>query len=292
MTKQQNSYIYAGFSILAWSSVSTAFKLGLGHLSPVGLLFISSLVATGFLAIVNAFTCQGFAGFSRNAIRSIPAGFLNPYLYYVILFTAYSRLRAQEAQSLNYTWAIVLSVLMVVFMKESFRIKDMGALLISFVGVLVISTRGKVLSLSFDDAWGTALALGSSLVWALYWVVSLRDKRDNQQKLFYNFLIGSGFIMAHIIISKSQLLLSGATLRAAILSGVWVGIFEMGLTFLLWLKALQLTDNTAKISNMVFLTPFISMFFIQNILKEPIHPATVIGLVLIVASNLLQKSSL
>ncbi|MCB5259059.1 MAG: EamA/RhaT family transporter, partial [Candidatus Cloacimonetes bacterium] len=50
--------------------------------------------------------------------------------------------------------------------------------------------------------------------------------------------------------------------------------------------------NTAKISNLIFLSPFISMFFIQSILKESIHPATIIGLLLIVVSNLVQKSNL
>lgn len=292
MNRQQSSYLYAGLSILAWSSVSTAFKLGLRHFSPVGLLLASALVATIFLGTITALRHAGFANFHMNLMISLPAGFLNPYLYYVILFTAYSRLRAQEAQSLNYTWAIVLSVFMVILMKESFRIKDAIALLISFVGVLVISTRGKLLTLTFDDAAGTALALGSSVVWALYWIVNLKDKRDNRQKLFYNFLVGTLFIFGHVIITRNNLFISGAKISTAILSGIWVGVFEMGLTFVLWLKALQLTDNTAKISNLVFLTPFISMFFIQSVLRESIHPATIIGLVLIVASNLIQKSTL
>ncbi|MDY0319978.1 MAG: EamA/RhaT family transporter, partial [Candidatus Cloacimonadaceae bacterium] len=61
------------------------------------------------------------------------------------------------------------------------------------------------------------------------------------------------------------------------------------LTFILWLKALQYTENSAKITNLIFLTPFVSMFMIQSILKESIHPATIVGLLLIVGSNLLQK---
>ena len=36
-----------------------------------------------------------------------PSGFLNPFLYYIILFKAYSLLPAQEALSLNYTWPLV-----------------------------------------------------------------------------------------------------------------------------------------------------------------------------------------
>jgi drug/metabolite transporter (DMT)-like permease len=290
MTNQHKSYIYALGSIFAWSTVSTAFKLALLELSPLGLLLISSSVATAFLAIAIWYDKGACCSeFFPNLAKSALAGFLNPFLYYVILFTAYSRLRAQEAQSLNYTWAIVLSVFMVIFMRQKFRIKDFVALLVSFVGVLVISTQGRLLSLKFDDPLGTSLALSSSLVWALYWIVNLRDNRPNLQKLFYNFLVGSLFIAAYLIISSTDLFLPAANISVGVLWGIWIGIFEMGLTFLLWLKALQLTENAAKISNLIFLTPFISMLFIAGILHESIHPATILGLILIVFSNMLQK---
>ena len=291
MKKHTMSYIYAGFAILAWSSVSTAFKLALVHLSPVGLLLLSSIVATAFLALYNAVVQQDcFRSFSRNIYRSIPAGFLNPYLYYVILFTAYSRLRAQEAQSLNYTWALVLPLFSMILCGERFRRKDLVALLISFTGVLLISTKGRILSLDFSDPIGTSLALGSSIIWALYWIVSLKDTRTNTVKLFYNFYVGTLFIMLHVIIGRISLFHADFILGPALLLAVWIGIFEMGLTFILWLKALQLTKNTAAISNLIFLSPFLSMFLISGILKESIHMATIIGLVLIVGSNLLQKS--
>lgn len=293
MKNQSKSYIFAGLSILAWSSVSTAFKLALGQLNPAGLLFFSALFATLFLACYNYITGQHcFIGFTKNIQQSLFAGFLNPYLYYVVLFIAYNRLRAQEAQSLNYTWAIMLSILSVVFLGEHFRLKDMLALLVSLVGVFIISTQGSLSILKFDDAFGSSLAIGSSFIWALYWIVSIKDKRPNSSKLFYNFLVGTILISLHIIITQESLFKPQASLAYALLSSLWVGIFEMGLTFLLWLKALQLTNNTAKISNLIFLSPFISMFFIQSILKESIHPATIIGLLLIVVSNLVQKSNL
>ena len=32
----------------------------------------------------------------------------------------------------------------------------------------------------------------------------------------------------------------------------YVGLFEMGITFVLWLSALKSTNNTARISNLIF----------------------------------------
>lgn len=227
-----------------------------------------------------------------NLLKSLVPGLLNPFLYYLMLFEAYSRLRAQEAQALNYTWAIVLAMFSIWLLKERFRIADMIALLVSFTGVLIISTKGKLHSMHFDDSMASAIALLTSLVWAFYWVINVKDQRQAEIKLFYNFLIGFIGVCAFMLLTGKPVFTNNAKLLPALFGGLYVGIFEMGLTFLFWFKALHYTNNTARISNLIFLTPFISLLFINGILHEAIHPATLWGLGLIVLSNLIQKSSL
>ncbi|HOA29902.1 MAG TPA: DMT family transporter [Candidatus Cloacimonadota bacterium] len=293
MTRQQTSYLYAALAILAWSSVSTAFKIALRQLTPIGLLVISSATASVLLCIYKALS-RSKPRLSRweNFKLSLCPALLNPFLYYLILFEAYSRLRAQEAQALNYTWAIVLSVFSVILLKERFRLKDMIALVISFCGVIVISTKGRVWDLHFDDAFGTALAAGSSIIWALYWIINMRDKRNSIDKLSGNFFLGFVFVSVLAIIGRMQLMHPEGRLLPALLAGIYVGIFEMGLTFVLWMKALQTSENTAKVANLIFITPFLSLLFIRFALSESIHVATIIGLCLIITSNLLQKLEL
>lgn len=293
MTRQQTSYLYAALAILAWSSVSTAFKIALRQLTPIGLLVISSATASVLLCIYKALS-RSKSRLSRweNFKLSLCPALLNPFLYYLILFEAYSRLRAQEAQALNYTWAIVLSVFSVILLKERFRLKDMIALVISFCGVIVISTKGRVWDLHFDDAFGTALAAGSSIIWALYWIINMRDKRNTIDKLSGNFFLGFVFVSVLAIIGRMQLMHPEGRLLPALLAGIYVGIFEMGLTFVLWMKALQTSENTAKVANLIFITPFLSLLFIRFALSESIHVATIIGLCLIITSNLLQKLEL
>lgn len=63
----------------------------------------------------------------------------------------------------------------------------------------------------------------------------------------------------------------------------------MGVTFLLWQKAMQATDRAASIGSLIFLSPFLSLIFISQILGEDIHPATFVGLVLIIAGLAVQK---
>jgi drug/metabolite transporter (DMT)-like permease len=291
MKKQQQAYYYALGAVLAWSTVSTAFKLSLKHLTPLGLLVFSSAAASLFLAGYWLLSPKTPA--SGNWKRSIPAGLLNPFVYYLMLFAAYDRLRAQEAQVLNYTWAIVLALGSAIILRQRLRPKDLVALFLSFLGVVVISTRGNLFQLRFDNPLGSFLAVSTSIVWASYWLLNMKDPRPAKDKLALNFAVGtvSALLYAAIVgkLNYQGLFTDDGTVWAGLLGGLYVGIFEMGFTFIIWQKALDTSENTASVSNLIFLTPFVSLLFITLVLKESIHPATFLGLILIMGSNLWQK---
>jgi drug/metabolite transporter (DMT)-like permease len=52
---------------------------------------------------------------------------------------------------------------------------------------------------------------------------------------------------------------------------------------------MELSTDNAKIGNLVFLAPFVSLIFIHFILKESIYITTFIGLVFIVAGIFVQQ---
>ena len=70
---------------------------------------------------------------------------------------------------------------------------------------------------------------------------------------------------------------------------MYVGLFEMGFSFVLWMKAMSFASSTDKIGNLVYLSPFMAMLFISGILGETILPTTIAGLLLIVAGIFIQK---
>ncbi|MEE9429517.1 MAG: EamA family transporter, partial [Melioribacteraceae bacterium] len=77
-----------------------------------------------------------------------------------------------------------------------------------------------------------------------------------------------------------------------ILGSTYVGLFEMGITFFLWMKGLQLSSNKAKTATLAYLAPFISMIFIAFFLGEKILPSSLLGLSLIVGGILFQYLNL
>jgi len=72
-------------------------------------------------------------------------------------------------------------------------------------------------------------------------------------------------------------------------SAVYIGLFEMGITFVLWLKALKLSKTTAQVSNLIYLTPFLSLLIINIMIGEKILISTIIGLILIVMGIIMQQ---
>jgi drug/metabolite transporter (DMT)-like permease len=74
-----------------------------------------------------------------------------------------------------------------------------------------------------------------------------------------------------------------------IAASIYIGIFEMGITFWFWLKALQMASSTDKVSNLVYLAPFLSLVFVHFILNEPVYYTTPAGLMLIISGILIQN---
>jgi drug/metabolite transporter (DMT)-like permease len=276
-------------TVVIWSTVASAFKLSLRHLDPLQLLLCACIASLLALASVLAF--QGRLGAirrtgRRDLLRCALLGALNPALYYVILFMAYDRLPAQEAQPLNYTWAITLSLLAVPLLGQTMSLKDLGAILVSYAGVVVISTHGAPLSMEFSSPMGVALALGSTIIWALYWICNTRGTVDPVVGLFLNFAFALPLILAATLLFSS---LPQLTMEAA-LGAAYVGVFEMGLTFALWLTAMKYAampqgGGTVRVANLIFLSPFLSLVFIHFLVGEDILPSTLIGLAFIIAGN-------
>jgi len=282
------AYLYALGAVVFWATSATAFKLSLRHLDTLNLLFFASLASTAVLlaylvltrrlALLRAFT-------RRDYLFSAVMGFLNPFLYYVILFEAYSRLLAQEAQPLNFIWPLTLVLLSIPLLGQRIKLGSIIAILISFSGVIVIGTRGNVLGFRFSNPTGVLLALSTTIVWSLFWILNTKDKQEETVRLFVNFAFASVFMLIALLY-RDRL---EAPSRPGLAGAIYVGLFEMGITFLLWLKALRSAPTTAHVVNLIYLVPFLSLLCIAAVLKEPIMPSTLVGLVLIIAGIVGQK---
>ncbi|EGR0393803.1 DMT family transporter [Vibrio vulnificus] len=276
-------------AVLLWSTVATAFKLTLAEFSPIQMLTVASVVSA--MALLTICALQGkltqiSTTFLSNPWYYLLLGLINPLAYYLILFKAYDLLPASQAQAINYSWAITLTLMAAVFLGQKIRKQDWVACVFSYVGVIVIATKGDLLGLSFESPLGVALALTSTLLWAGYWILNTKNQADPIVGVLLGFLVAIPFAIALTVIEGQSW---GQISTQGWLAVTYVGLFEMGVTFVLWLSALKLTNNTARISNLIFASPFISLMLLSSIIGEEIHPTTLIGLMLIIAGLVIQQ---
>lgn len=284
---QRTALMFAAAAVVLWSTVATAFKIALDHFEPAGLLLAATAVSAVCFAIV-AFMNRDWR-LPRNAWpRAMVLGALNPVLYYLVLFAAYDRLPAQIAQPLNYTWVLMLALLSVPLLKQRIDARLATGLVISYVGVVLIITRADFSAAPEFDGTGIGLALTSTVIWALYWILSRRATERALPLLLWSFL----FALIPLALLNLPTLISASPMNSdspgitGWLAAFWIGVVEMGVTFLIWQRAMALSTHTARTGQLVFLSPFLSLIFIATVLGESISPWSVSGLAVIVAGIL------
>ncbi|PXV62333.1 threonine/homoserine efflux transporter RhtA [Dysgonomonas alginatilytica] len=284
MTNSQENnkaLLYTTIAVLSWSTVATMFKMALRHFSHFEMLLVASLTALIIFGIV--MTIQK----KWTDLGKVPArqwewfalvGLVNPVAYYLVLFKAYALLPAQIAQPINYSWPIILLILLAIFAHKPIPKVKYAGMFLSLSGVALISLlSGGIGGQSLPMA-GLLLALLSACLWALYWIINNLNKAvDGTIALFLSFLFGSVYLLIASVFV-------GINLSSAqgLLSSIYVGIFEMGIPFVFFGLAIRKTNNPALINQMCYLSPFLSLFLIHIILGEQIYFTTYLGLFLIV----------
>ena len=287
MQKQTKAYLLTLLAVTFWGTAASAFKIALQYVTPYILLFYSALVSSVVLFAVLILQGKGAKLLTlglRQVGRAALLGLVNPFFYYLVLFKAYSLLPGQIAMSINYGWPLALTLLSVPILKQQLRRPQLIAIVVSFCGALVIATKGQFASFGGVSKLGLLLAFGSTIIWATFWLINARDNEDPVIKLFLGFTFG----VCYALLFSPFFGGIGLPEPRAFLPLVYIGLFEMGITFVFWLTALQLSSTAAKVGNLIYISPFLSLIFLRLVIGEEIHVTTFIGLLLIIGSILYQ----
>ncbi|MBP7179782.1 MAG: DMT family transporter [Dysgonomonadaceae bacterium] len=288
MKDNNKAILYVSITVLSWATVASAFKLALSSLTYYELLLIASFTALIAFAIILTFRKRWFLlrSVNRGQWRMFAiAGMLNPTMYYLVLFKSYELLPAQIAQPINYTWPVVLSVMLAIFARQRIPAVKFAGMAISLAGVAVISVGPGQLTGVGLSVIGLTLGIGSAFVWATYWLINrMNAETDQIMSLFLNFLFGTIYLLIIAPFMKIEI----SSLQG-VLAAVYSGLFEMTIPFIFFGIALKKTDNPALINHLCYLSPFLSLFIIHLILGESIYSTTYTGLALIVGGLLFNE---
>ena len=280
-------YLLASVSILLWGAAPAVSKLALGSLSGTQLLFASSAVAALFLFAV----CRATGRLSllktlrpRTLAALAGIGILGTFLYYEAYYAGLRTLSAQQATVINYLWPIFTVVLSARLTHERLSHKGQVALALSFLGVAIVATGGEASSLLGMDLRGVLFSLAGAVLYALFTSLSVRVKADTLVALLVYYMTSAAASGAALTATGDGFLPD----RSEVLVILWTGLLAYGLAYFTWMWALK-EGSTAKLSNLAYLTPVVSLFLIWLFLGEPVAPASFAGLSVILFGVMLQS---
>ncbi len=272
--------------MLSWSTVSTAYKIALESLSSIQLMYVSMAVAAIFLLVIMAAT-----GHIRDFLALSPRRYVigallgvTLYLYFIFLFGGYDRLPAQIAQPFNYTWTLVFALLAAKTMKQQIRKRELLWMVVAYSGVVVI-TSGASGTLGQISPTGLAFIATSTVIFAVYWVIKMKDDASSQAELVLCFAITCALAACTMAAREEAFILP----LHPVLAAAYTGLFDLGVPYVLWGMALSLSSSAARISTIPLLGPFLGLVWIRIILHEPIAWTTIPGLMLIVGGIFMQQ---
>ena len=287
MTPRNRSYLNLALCILLWASIPVASKKILAELNNLQLLFYStvfSAFALGALALWQRKSAILFQYTLRDIAHLSWLGFLGAFLYYVLLYGAFANTSAAEGFVLAYTWPILVSLLAVPLLGQKLTPFRMTAIAISFGGVVLIVTRGQMVAFQVENLAGNLLALCGAFVFALFSILGNRARFDLTIAAFVYFC-------AALVCSGAAVAVTGNLPLPSLSVWGWIlynGLLVNGVSYLFWFKALE-HGETFVVSNLLYLTPVLSLPLVRVFLNEPVHASAVSGLLLILAGILLQS---
>lgn len=286
----KKAYFYAAVSILFWSTVATITKLLLNGLNNFQVLWISSFFAGAFLWIVNIFTgkVKKFKKYSvKDFLITILIGLPGTFFYYVFYYAGTDILPASQAFIVNYMWPIMSVVFACIVLRERMTLKKCVAIAVSFLGVGIVTGKD-IFSGGSNVILGILSCFLGAVSYGLFTALNKKFHYDKMLSMAVNYLVT--FTVTTVINGVGGNLFLPSAVQVA--GFAWNGIFTMAIACTAWVIALD-KGNTAKISNLAYITPFLSLvwtFFVLN--DQGIKtPNSLIGLCVIVAGIFIQLIS-
>ena len=281
----KKSYVCAGTAIFCWSTIAAVSKILLKELNNIQLMWMSSLIAAVFLFVLNLLR----GNFKKHTeyklkdyILMVLIGLPGTFFYYVFFYAGTDILMASEAFIINYLWPIMSVLFACILLKEKLTARKVIAIIISFCGVAIVA-GGAIRAFDGKALIGAFYCILGAISYGVFTALNQKKSYDKMLALMVSYI--ATFILTTLI----NLFNKGLFVPTAIqlVPFLWNGIFTVAIATVCWAVALE-SGKTAKISNLAYITPFLSLVWTSIFLKEKITINALAGLVVIMVGILIQ----
>lgn len=282
-SKKAQGIVYVALCIFLWSMIPMFAKLSQSRLDHHQYLFYSSIISFLSLFVIALYhqkTHELLKYSGKMYLALFGLGFLD-FFYYLLLYFGYQKASGLEVLVMQYTWPIFIVLFSLVLLREKLGLNKLVSLVLGFLGVVVVITKGDLAQIDFGNIGVIVTVLVGAMSFALFSVLSKKVSINltNAVTIYfftaviYSFISMETFSSFIIPTAKEWLFI------------VINGIFLNGVSYLFWIKALQNAD-ASFVAPFIFITPILAAGFLIVSFDEPILPVYFIGLVLIILSGL------
>ena len=278
--------LYAFAAIAFWSTTATVSKLLLHSFTTIQMLAGCSAVAAVFLFAVNL--CTGKLSALKNYrlrdyLITAGVGLLGTFFYNMFLVFGIDRMLASQAMIINYLWPMMAVVAGCILLKEKMTLRKAIAVLMSFLGVVLVTSNGQLTGFSGTNLVGAFFCVLAAVSYGLFVVINKRLHYEASVSMMLYYVISAVVAISCMLISGNLPKLGGVSA----LGLLWIGLGDYAIAYVSWALAMK-AGQTAKIANLAYITPFLSLVAAHFVLGDPITIWSVGGLVVIVAGIFLQ----
>ncbi len=283
----KKQYLLAAICIFLWSTLATISKILLGSYTSFQMLGASMFFAFLFLLVINIATgnIKNLKGYKpKDYLILALIGLPGMFLYYVFYYAGTSLMgNASQAFIVNYLWPIMSVVFACILLKEKMTARKIIAVAVSFFGVIV-SLAGELLHFEKTALIGALCCALGAVSYGSFTALVQKFRYDKRLSMMVYCFVS--FVLTLIINITTGTPFSPNIVE--VMGFAWSGIFVTGIASTLWAIALE-SGNTAKISNLAYITPFLSTLWSAIFLPdENITVYAIIGLVIMILGIFIQ----
>ena len=283
----KKNYVYALTTVLIWSTTAAVVKKLLFDIPNLEALSVSSYLGFLFLLIANIKNgmIRELKKYSAKDFGIISGlGFIGLFVYSALYYYGLAQLSSQEACILNYLWPIMLVLFSCIILKERLTAMKGAAMLCSFIGIVILSSGNSAAS-GGNAVLGMVSCIVAAACYGLFSVLNKKADYNQNLSMMIIWLVVGICAMALGLVTETWVLIRGTQW----IGMLWLGVVIDAAAYLFWALALNGSENTAKIANLAYLTPFLSLVVSAVFLMERLVLRAFLALVFIIGGILMQN---
>jgi drug/metabolite transporter (DMT)-like permease len=272
-------YTEALFAVIVWGASFVATKIALQDTSPITIVWLRFLMGVIVLGMAVLYRKQFALPNKKEWTYFALLGFLGITFHQWLQSNALRTSEAGTSAWIVSTTPVFMALLGWLILKEGPGWVKTSGILLAFVGVLIVISKGDINSISIGKfgAPGDFLILISAVNWAVFSVLSRRGLKTYPASLMMFYVMSFGWLFTSLLFLPTKGFAEIGSLTFNGWMGIsFLGIFCSGLAYIAWYDALQAL-TTAQTGVFLYIEPIVTVVVAFFILGEAITPALLIG---------------